>query len=146
MEQLQKSILSMLKENKKPMSISNIALQLNTKNEYSIITEIDLLNNSGFVDIHRSTGGRIKRVSINQKGIEYFSENSKVQNKQEIQLKIEELKAAIETINQALDASTPEEKKALIDKENKVISVLKDSSQLASFIFNVLKNEGVNWK
>lgn len=138
MNVLQKRILSVLKENKRTMPIPTIARKLRTNNTAAIIAEVDLLHNNGFVEIERATGGRIKRVSINEKGEEFFYEGNKLLNKKEIQLQIDELKEAVEILNQALNAKTPEEKQGFLDKMDKVQSILNGGIQLVGSISKFL--------
>ncbi|MEH7393544.1 hypothetical protein [Bacillus sp. JJ1474] len=131
MNVLQKRILSTLKDAGKEKSVGHIKNKLGVENSQTIYAELDILANGGYVTIIRSEdSGKIKKASITEKGINYFYEGNKPTNRQEVQTQIDELREAVELLNQAMNAPTKEEREGALSKLDKVQSVLNGAYQV----------------
>lgn len=134
MKESHSTILHTLKEFKKPMSVSNLASRVK-KDENEVRKDLDLLEHAGLLKITRKGSKKqITETQIIEQGISAFYNENKVYSKEDVQLQINKLKEAVETLNEALNTSTPEEKKNFLDNADKVQSVLNGAYQ----IFNVV--------
>ncbi|KRF67847.1 hypothetical protein ASG99_13720 [Bacillus sp. Soil768D1] len=138
MNSLQKRALHVLKEVKQAKSLSYIANKCSVNNKTALAAELDLLDNEGYVYIARSPSGKISKAEITQKGIEYFYQGNVSKGKEDIQKQLNELKATVELLNRALNSSSTEEKQGVLDKMDKIQSVLNGGAQLVSSIAKYL--------
>ncbi|WP_249593621.1 hypothetical protein [Peribacillus frigoritolerans] len=139
MNTTQKRVLHALKEAGQMKSVSYITRRIGSKNESSVAAELDLLNEEGYVNIVRSPSGRkISRAEITEKGVGYFYKGNESKSKEDIQRQLDELKETVEMLNQALNSNSTEEKQGVLDKMDKIQSVLNGGVQLVGSIAKYL--------
>ncbi|PEJ32297.1 hypothetical protein CN689_14305 [Peribacillus butanolivorans] len=139
MNSIQKRVLHVLKEAEQMKSVSYIARKIGSKNEPSVAAELDLLNEEGYVNIVRSPSGKkISRAEITEKGVRYFYKGNESKSKEDIQNQLDELKETVELLNKALNSSSTEEKQGVLDKMDKIQSVLNGGAQLVGSIAKYL--------
>ncbi|MFD0769327.1 hypothetical protein ACFQZ1_10685 [Bacillus sp. CGMCC 1.60114] len=126
MNQLQKQILFFLEESNRERSVNQIANRLN-KNPEAVKIELGILANNNFIDIRRSTSGKISKATIKPEGKQHFREATTIVTKESVQKQINELKEKLSSLEtsfqQAQENPTEENKQTLLEKVDTVQSV-----------------------
>lgn len=121
MNQLQRELLFHINENKADgfMKIGKLQTKTNRSKE-KIRVELSILSNDGLIEIQKSTSGKIKSASINDKGSEFFKQNTSIISKENATIQLNELKEKVDALerafNQLQENPTQENKKSLLEK------------------------------
>lgn len=127
MNQTQQNIIYILKEKDKYQSVSNIAAKLK-RNPVDIEKHLDLMNDSGLVELQRSaSNNKIRRAKLLELGKDMFYSDNKIKNRAEIEHDIAELKELVHTLELAVKAL--ENNKMSDGKERKTIMERLDTMQ-----------------
>jgi DNA-binding transcriptional ArsR family regulator len=121
MNQTQKEILHWLRLNtrKQGMGASVIADKLKKRDE-KIQVELAILRDNNLIECVTSGSGRIMRAKINSQGESYFTESTKIVNKETVKDTLTDIKDRLSKLESALEElernPTEANKKSFIEK------------------------------